>query len=125
MRYKLRDYLPSEISLLEWQKKKPPDHITELYDGNCAMYYSNTMIKVLISIDTAADDAGYWLHMSVSRIGKIPSWDELKKAKETFFGNRAAVQLFPPKESWLSIAECLHLYSRLDADTVPPQIWRD
>jgi hypothetical protein len=94
-----------------------------LWGSNCAMYYSNTMIKVVISIDTADDDAGHWIHMSVSRMGRIPSWDELKKAKETFFGNRPAIQLFPPKESWLNIAECLHLFSRLDADTVPPQIW--
>ena len=124
MQYKLQDYLPPEISLLCWQKTKPAEHLIELFGSNCAMYYSSTMINVVISIDTAADDAGYWLHMSVSRMGKIPSWNELKKAKETFFGDRPAVQLFPPKESWISISECLHLFSRLDADTVPPQIWK-
>ena len=123
MKYKLRDLLPSELQLLDWRKTKPPEHMTVLFGSNCAMYVSNNMVTALVSIDDY-EDSGQWLHMSVSRMGKLPTWNELKHAKETFFGNRPAVQLFPPKESWLNLADCLHLFSRLDADTVPPDIWK-
>ena len=122
MKYKLRDLLPSEIQLLDWRKTRPPDHMVVLFGSNCAMYVSRDMVTALISVDDY-EDAGQWLHMSVSKLGNLPSWNELKSAKETFFGNRPAVQLFPPKESWISISECLHLFSRLDGDTVPPDIW--
>lgn len=73
----------------------------------------------------AVDGAGAWLHMSCSRARRMPTWDDLVLAREELgFGERIFVQLLPPVKYWLNIHNyCLHVFHRLDAETVPRMLW--
>lgn len=85
-------------------------------------------MHVLVTLDDAQDGAGIWLHSSTSVVTKrgpgLPSWVDLKSVHCIVHGNRPVVQLLPPRAHWLSITECLHLFERLDAPTVPESLWR-
>lgn len=68
---------------------------------------------------------GHWLHLSVSRTSRLPTWGDLVCARDELgYGDRVFVQLVPPRRAWMNLhSYCLHLQHRLDADTVPPCIW--
>lgn len=88
-------------------------------------YVSTLGLQALISIDDfRPDPAGVWLHLSVSRPNMLPSWDELKRAKAVFMGDRLAIQILPPRAAYLNVHNfCLHLFARLDGDTIPEPVW--
>jgi len=119
---KFRDFAPVVLPA-NWSRIAPPAQLVAVCGAqNCAAYMSALGTKAILSLDDYEQD-GKWLHLSVSRLGRLPTWNELKGAKELFLGDRLAIQLLPPKSHWISISECLHLFHRLDADTVPPGIW--
>lgn len=86
----------------------------------------NGRLFVLVSLDIA--EAGVWLHSSVSRThptgAKLPTWDDLKLVHQVVHQDRPVVQVLPPRSSWVSVTECLHLFERLDAPTIPDALWR-
>jgi hypothetical protein len=88
-------------------------------DGNMLMHRSG--LKVIV--DTApCDDGREWMHISMSREDRLPSFDDMKFAKETFAGNdRYAYQVFPPAAKYVNQHPfCLHLYVPLTgADPLP------
>lgn len=68
------------------------------------------------------DDGKKWAHFSMSRRDrKIPSWDELRWAKEIFLGkNRKAIQVLPPESEYVNHHPgVLHLFACLDDDGLP------
>ena len=121
MRLKLKQYLPKVLPAA-WQQIPPPVAAREM-KLRCAAFQNTAAVKVIMSLDDYENYGGVWLHISVSQAGGLPSWSALKETKALFLGNRVAIQLFPPKEHWVSVAECLHLFSRLDKDVVPPVLW--
>jgi len=95
---------------------------------DCRAWQSSTLL-VLISIEDFGN-AGYWMHSSTS-FGdrkvikrKQPSWNELVVVKEAFHGDRPVIQIIPPRSAYVNIAECLHLWERLDGPTIPEVVWR-
>ncbi len=86
------------------------------------------IMLVILTLDDY-DRGGVWLHSSASlrtkRGPKIPTWEDLKEVHQIVHGDRAVVQMLPPSSHWLSIAECLHLWERLDAPTIPEIVWRE
>jgi hypothetical protein len=62
-----------------------------------------------------------WLHVSVSRRDRYPTWDEILFVKNTFIGrDLEAVQILPREEDYVNVHQnCFHLWHRLDGDTVP------
>ena len=58
----------------------------------------------------------YWLHVSVSRVNRPPSWMELAKVKSDFIGrDREAYQIFGPAMNHFGVHEfCLHLWWPMD-----------
>lgn len=58
------------------------------------------------------DDGNEWLHVSVSRKSRIPTYDELTRIKRDFIGDdKKAVMVLPEKKNHINIAEtCLHLF---------------
>lgn len=80
---------------------------------------------VVVSINNMTDSGfGAWLHSSTSREGILPTWEELKMVKSAVHQDRLAIQLLPPESSWISVRDCLHLFERLDGETVPQCLWR-
>lgn len=77
----------------------------------------------LVAIVTVANelDGKRWVHLSVSRAARLPSWDDLTSARDAFLGPEAlAVQVLAPKSRHINIhAHCLHLWKCLDGDPVP------
>lgn len=66
-------------------------------------------------------DGREWLHLSVSRKGRLPSWDDMKFVKDTFAGEDAlALQVFPPKAEFVNINPfVLHLWVCLTERVTP------
>ena len=62
-----------------------------------------------------------WLHVSVSRRSKMPSYDDLKKVKHDFIGDDlAAYQAFPKASEHVNLHEyCLHLWCPMEHDPFP------
>ena len=58
------------------------------------------------------DDGNEWLHISISRKSRIPTYDELTRIKRDFIGDdKKAIMVLPEKEKHVNIAEnCLHLF---------------
>ena len=58
------------------------------------------------------DDGREWLHVSVSRKSRVPSYDDLTRIKRDFIGeDKKAVLVFPEKENHVNIHDyCLHLF---------------
>lgn len=62
-----------------------------------------------------------WLHVSTAWTNRLPTWEEFREVRETFFGDDlVAIQVFPPKAEYVNVHRfCLHLYARVDERTVP------
>lgn len=58
------------------------------------------------------DDGREWLHISVSRKSRIPSYEEMARVKRDFIGDdKKAVFVLPEKKNHVNIHEnCLHLF---------------
>jgi hypothetical protein len=78
--------------------------------GDGYAYEERTGLRVIVS--TADYDDREWMHVSVSRKDRIPSYEDLKYVKEIMVGNdRWAAQLFPPAADHVNIHQfCLHLW---------------
>lgn len=76
-------------------------------------------------LDIGAQLDGHWLHLSVSRPRRLPTWGDLVTARDELgYRDRLFVQVMPPASAWLNLhSHCLHLMHRLDAPTVPELVW--
>lgn len=64
-------------------------------------------------------DGNQWLHVSVSRAARMPTYQELKMIKNDFIGNRKAIFIFPKKERFINIhPHCMHLWC-CEKDVLP------
>lgn len=84
-------------------------------------------LRVFLGVEDRGRGTGWWLHVSVSRATKLPTWADLREVKDLFIGrDRCALHLLPPEEHYVNLHPyTLHLWSRLDADTVPPKLYED
>ena len=66
-------------------------------------------------------DGRRWLHVSLSRRGRLPDWEDVKLVKDVVIGQeRTALQVLPPKSKYVNQHPfCLHLWYCLDGDVVP------
>lgn len=83
-------------------------------------YFSGDRLGVILSARTEADSKR-WLHVSVSRPSRLPSWADVQRVKDIFVGpQKLAVQVLPRKGDYVNMHQhCLHLWSCLDGDPVP------
>ena len=103
----LRDMQPPRL------RRPVPDDWTPLASPAPALGWIHPDgVKVLLSTDRIADGS-WWLHVSLSRADRLPSWDEIRLVKDLFVGrNRAAVQVLPPDRDYVNLHRyCLHLWS--------------
>lgn len=85
-------------------------------------------LNVLMTADyyeASEPGLGWWLHLSIGRKSRMPSYDDVSEAKALFFGDlRIAVQLYGPARLWLHrLPNCVHLFSRLVGQSVPDVLW--
>lgn len=74
-------------------------------------------LTVIVSEDTE-ESKRRWLHVSMSRRGRMPTYDDLATVKRVFIGDRLpAYQIFPVRKEHVNLHEfCLHLWAPLDDD---------
>lgn len=85
-----------------------------------ASYRHSNGLAAILSVANELDGKR-WVHLSVSRSNRLPSWTELTEARDAFLGPEAlCVQVLAPKSRHINIhAHCLHLWQCLDGDPVP------
>jgi hypothetical protein len=85
-----------------------------------AYYGRASGLAVIFSVGVEPDGRR-WLHLSVSRRSRIPSWHDLRLAKDVFLGpDRAAYQVLPRESEYVNHNPfVLHLWSCLDGDPLP------
>lgn len=103
------DWIETQIPYLEGQR------CFEHRDGRRAV------------VTVGLHDGGWWLHVSISRATRIPSYEDLAGIKRDFVTDDVqAVQVFPRRERHVNIMPyCLHLWARLDATDGLPDFGRE
>lgn len=88
-------------------------------DQRAAAYRAELLgLTALFSCSIEQDERA-WLHLSVSHRVRIPSWRELREAKELFLGDREAYSVLPPQARYVNIhPHVLHLFALLDPAAV-------
>lgn len=75
--------------------------------------------SVVVSVADA--DGHDWVHASIARTDRMPSYGELKALHDAVFGDGWAYQVFAPPSDHVNIHEhALHLYGRLDGAPALP-----
>lgn len=66
----------------------------------------------IIASAAVMDDGHEWLHVSVSRKSRLPSYEEMTRIKRDFIGDdKKAISVLPEKKYHVNIHEyCLHLF---------------
>jgi len=87
----------------------------------CGMVYRDrTGLLAIVSLDEVVPEvdsdvftAEKWLHVSVSRTDRLPSWEDLKAVKDRFIGrDREAIQVIPRSRDFVNVHPfCLHLWA--------------
>ncbi|MCP4599214.1 MAG: hypothetical protein GY847_01530 [Proteobacteria bacterium] len=77
-------------------------------------------LQVVVTEKIEAD--GYrWRHVSLSRKGRIPKYEDVKRIKSIFIGDdKKAIQVFPQKDEHVNLHRyVLHLWHCMDNDPIP------
>lgn len=105
------DYLPRVLPT-NWRLCE------DMLDGS--RYESREGLRVIVSGMTELDGR-HWLHASVSRRGRLPSYDDLKAVKALFIGReRKAIQVFAADSEHVNLHPfVLHLWHCASGDVLP------
>lgn len=85
-----------------------------------AAVYRNRTTGLLVLLSRATmDDGGVWIHCSLSRKSRLPSWDDMKRVKDAFFGEDSeAFHLLPKKDDYINLNPfCMHLWMPAETET--------
>lgn len=83
--------------------------------------HSGAVILTVIASQKIESDYKRWIHISMARDDRLPSWDDLKMVKDLFIGkDKKAMQILPSEDKYVNIHPyCLHLFYCLDDDGLP------
>lgn len=84
--------------------------------------YRNKRRGLMVICSSAEEQDGFkWLHVSVSRRSRIPTYGDLVIVKRLFVSkHRKALQVFAPEVEHVDIhPNCLHLWCCLDGEPLP------
>jgi hypothetical protein len=107
------------IPLSEFLPRVLPDGWTILQPfGDGFAYRYRNGLRVIVTTGSF-DDGRDWMHISVSRKDRLPSWDDMKFVKNTFAESRVGYQVFAPPSEHVNIHDfCLHIWVPLSG--APP-----
>lgn len=93
-------------------------------DGHAPAFRRSDGLRVVIT-SQIEQDGRPWVHISVSRSDRLPSWFDLKDVKNLFLGpEKSAIQVLPAERDFVNIHPyCLHLWHCLDGGPVPDFTW--
>jgi hypothetical protein len=83
-------------------------------------YENKNGLRVVTSV-AKEEDGRHWLHVSLSRAGRMPTYQDIAEVKRIFIGeDRKAIFVLPEKARHVSIHDfCLHLWASLEYDPLP------
>lgn len=107
---------PSE-PLIDVMVALPRDWHVEHFDPKVRAVRSRASGLAVIETLHRERDGRRWHHISVSRRGRMPSYDDLQLVRRLFIGETVeCYQVFPPKDRWVNEHPfTLHLWRCLDA----------
>lgn len=129
-----------EAAMRELEPRVLPPRCDVITDcANAKVYrWKAHLVTLAVILEVEVIDGELWAHMSVAaheherqwrkggsmvtrnRVSRVPSWDELRRCKELFLGDRKAVQVLPCKAEYVNVNPAvLHLYSSLERDPLP------
>jgi len=84
-----------------------------------AAYQNSTGIVVIISGEI--HDCKAWIHVSLSRKGRMPTYEDIALVKRAFIGDdEKAIMVLPDKAHHVNLHPyCLHLFNCIDGDGLP------
>lgn len=97
------------------------------YGNNGAFNIPYPEIKKVLMQDTlfvVASDQGEWDHISVSTLGRCPTWNEMNHVKNLFWGQEETViQYHPPASKYINYhPSVLHMWKPQEIDIpLPPR----
>lgn len=106
------------VSTRELQAAFPqwkPDKL-EAYDEPSGLH-------VIYTEEVLPPDTRHWLHLSVSRDNRYPSWEDVLTVKEEFIGEEAeAYQILPKLSEYVNIHNnVFHIWSCQDGPLMPTE----
>jgi len=121
-------FMPESEVVRAYMARIPPawELIEKSADGAA---FRRGSLQVLVSLSKYASGQ-IWIHVSVTgRTGQarfhLPTWEELKRVKHDFIGDRWAYQVFPPESEYINQCEtCLHLFSQYSGEPALPDFTR-
>lgn len=115
-------YAPSANDVAECQRRALPAGWSVIqYSQDGGAYQNKSLGLWVVSTVLKYDDGKTWQHVSVSRMRRIPSYEDVALAKRIFIGaEKKAIQVFPPQAQHVNIHPyVLHLWHCVDGDTLP------
>lgn len=109
-----------DYSQLLPRKGEPPRNwkmVNQVSDGRSYLRPDGLLVLISCAIE---DDGKRWLHVSLSRRGCAPDYQDICIVKQLFIGDEhEAIQIFPPKERYVNLYEVLHLWHCFDGSLLP------
>lgn len=98
----------------------PPDWRLVKTAPDGATYRCGDGLAVIASVDQELDGK-LWLHVSLSRAKRLPSYEDMTRVKRLFIGRqRYAYEVHAPEAKHVNIHPfCLHLWCCLDGPVLP------
>ena len=107
---------PTEVA---WGKKPPGWYIEETTEDGSAWRHKDG--RIIIASTSRELDGRRWLHLSISRRGRLPDYDDMKYLKRHWAGDEAkAIEVHAPASEHVNIATNVrHLWVCLEGDPLP------
>lgn len=89
------------------------------------LFFIPTTTNQVLNVLSSGYKNQEWYHVSVSLPNRCPTWDEMAKIKNLFFGEEiTAIQFHPKKSEYINNHPyCLHLWWKVGTDyELPPSI---
>lgn len=106
-------------------KSNPHIKILNMGFDGMACYLNDKQYKPPREMAITASWGGGWEHVSVSLQNRCPTWDEMCRIKDIFWGEEeCVVQFHPPRSEYVNNHPyCLHLWKKIGAnwDTPPTE----
>jgi hypothetical protein len=122
--------LADEELQARWQADAPGQHarLTEAgwvraFPGDCGLGgYAHRLLRLQLLHDIAREpDGSLWSHASATYTGldRLPAWEVMRDIHWLLYPDRAGVQVMAPRSQHVNIGEVAHIWTRLDAPSVP------
>ncbi len=87
--------------------------------GKDGAKFRKGLLTVIYSIAKELDGK-LWIHLSLARPNKYPTYEEIKQVKDIFIGDVKAIMVFPESKHHVNLHPyCFHLWHCIEGDSLP------